>query len=319
MAENQMPDKSGKTNSYYDLGSINSFRISVVIPTFNRVDRLEMTLQSVLDQTFAPLEIIVVDDGSSDGTDAMLMARFGDRIRYHYQENRGVSHARNVGVELSRGNWIAFLDSDDQWLPDKLQLQVAAIQSNPEYGFCHTNEIWIRNGKRVNPMNKHDKSGGYIYQKCLPLCVVSPSSVLIKRQVFNDIGNFDESLPVCEDYDYWLRYCASYPVLYIDSPQLIKHGGHEDQLSRRYWGMDRFRIQALLKILGSNNLSEEDRIATVDMVVEMHRILETGARKHGNTEILNFCNTAMQQLRAILKEPAQSEIVVKSTVHYSNT
>ncbi|WP_455219575.1 glycosyltransferase family 2 protein [Kaarinaea lacus] len=314
-----MPDNSRKTASYTESGAMDSFRVSVVIPTFNRVDRLEMTLQSVLNQTFTPLEIIVVDDGSSDGTEAMLMARFGNSIHYHYQENRGVSHARNVGVELSSGNWIAFLDSDDQWLPEKLQLQVAAVQSNPGYGFCHTNEIWIRNGTRVNPMNKHDKTGGHIYQKCLPLCVISPSSVLIKKQVFEDIGNFDESLPVCEDYDYWLRYCASYPVLYIDSPQLIKHGGHEDQLSRRYWGMDRFRIQALLKILGSHNLSEQDRIATVDMVEEKHRILETGARKHGNTEILHFCDTAMQQLRSILNKPAQPETVVGATVQYSKT
>lgn len=312
-----MPDKLGKTDSYNRSGAIDSFRISVVIPTFNRVDRLEKTLQSVLDQTFSPLEIIVVDDGSNDSTEAMLMDKFGDRIQYHYQENRGVSHARNTGIELSSGNWIAFLDSDDQWLPEKLQLQVAAIQSSPEYWFCHTNEIWIRNGKRVNPMNKHDKSGGYIYQHCLPLCVISPSSALIKKQVFNDIGAFDESLPVCEDYDYWLRYCASHPVLYIESPQLIKHGGHEDQLSRRYWGMDRFRIQALLKILQSHNLTEEDRIATVDIAVEKHRILETGAKKHGNSEILNFCEIAMRQLRSILDKPAQLETVAGSTVEYS--
>jgi len=308
-----MPDKLEKTIAYCETGAIDSFRISVVIPTFNRVARLELALQSVLDQTFVPSEIIVVDDGSSDGSKTMLRARFGDRVHYHYQENRGVSHARNIGVGLSSGNWIAFLDSDDQWLPDKLQMQVAAIQSNPEYEFCHTNEIWIRNGKRVNPMNKHDKAGGYIYQKCLTLCVVSPSSVIIKKQVFNDIGCFDESLPVCEDYDYWLRYCASHPVLYIESPQLIKHGGHKDQLSRRYWGMDRFRIQALLKILSSNSLSEADRIATVDMLVEKHRILETGAKKHGNVEILDFCQLAMRQLQSLLNEPVQLESIVEST------
>jgi len=308
-----MPDKLKNTNSYSRIGAIDSFRISVVIPTFNRVDQLEIALQSVLEQTFTPSEIIVVDDGSSDGSKTMLRSRFGDRIRYHYQENRGVSHARNVGVELSSGNWIAFLDSDDQWLPEKLELQIAAIESHPEFGFCHTNEIWIRDGKRVNSMNKHEKTGGYIYQKCLPLCVVSPSSVLIKRQIFNDIGFFDESLPVCEDYDYWLRYCASHPVLYIESPQLIKHGGHEDQLSRRYWGMDRFRMQALLKILRSHSLSEEDRMATVDMLLEKHRILETGAKKHGNTEILEFCQNAMQQLHSYLNEPVQPELVVEST------
>ena len=162
-------------------------------------------------------------------------------------------------------------------------------------------------------MNKHDKSGGLIYQKCLPLCAISPSSVLIHREVFDDIGNFDESLPVCEDYDYWLRYCASHPVLYIESPQLIKHGGHEDQLSRRYWGMDRFRIIALLKILSSHNLSEENRTATVDMLIEKHRILVTGAEKHGNTEVISFCQQAMQQLQSIIDKPDQFDTAVETT------
>jgi glycosyltransferase involved in cell wall biosynthesis len=309
---NKMHDKLKKTISYREVAAHDTFRVSVVIPTFNRVDQLAIALQSVLEQTFTPFEIIVVDDGSSDGTNTMLKARFGDRIQYHYQENRGVSCARNVGIKLSSGNWIAFLDSDDQWLPDKLQMQVAAIQSNPEYEFCHSNEIWIRNGKRVNPMNKHDKTGGHIYQKCLPLCVVSPSSVLIKKQVFDEVGYFDESLPVCEDYDYWLRYCALHPVLYIESPQLIKNGGHKDQLSRRYWGMDRFRIQALLKILKSHGLTEQDRVATLDMLMERHRILETGANKHGNTEMLKFCQDTLRQLQLILNEPVEQALKVES-------
>ena len=308
-----MSNKPVKTGSYSVESAADSFQVSVVIPTFNRARQLEFAIQSVLDQTFAPAEIIVVDDGSNDGSRELLKAKFGNRIHYHYQDNRGVSHARNVGIGLAEGNWIAFLDSDDQWLPEKLQVQLAAIQSNPEYAFCHTNEIWIRNGKRVNPMNKHDKTGGHIYQNCLPLCVVSPSSVLIQKQVFNDIGYFDEALPVCEDYDYWLRYCAVYPVLYVESPQLIKHGGHQDQLSRRYWGMDRYRILALLKILESGNLSEPDRTATVDMLLEKHRILETGAKKHGNNEMLSFCHQAEKRLESTLSRQDQHNSAVNTT------
>ncbi|WP_455208720.1 glycosyltransferase family 2 protein [Kaarinaea lacus] len=283
------------TKSYNCAPLGDPYHVSVVIPTFNRVERLAKALQSVLDQTYHAREIIVVDDGSSDGTQAMIRQQFGEHVRYYYQDNRGVSHARNTGIQMSRGNWIAFLDSDDQWLPGKLQAQITALDNSSGYRFCHTNEIWMRRGQRVNPMNKHDKSGGNIYGKCLPLCVISPSSVLMRRDAFDEIGLFDESLPACEDYDYWLRYCSRYPVLYIESHQLIKHGGHHDQLSRRYWGMDRFRVQALLKILESDYLSEQDRVATIEMVMEKCRILQSGAEKHGNSEVINFCQQTIAQ------------------------
>jgi glycosyltransferase involved in cell wall biosynthesis len=281
-----------------------AFQISVVIPTFNRATRVVAAIQSVLDQSAPPHEVIVVDDGSSDGTEALIRARFGDQVNYIYQSNRGVSHARNTGIQRASGNWIAFLDSDDQWMPEKLQLQMAALANNPGYGFCHTNEIWIRKGKRVNPMNKHDKCGGYIYEKCLPLCVISPSSVLMRRDIFDETGWFDESLPACEDYDYWLRYCSRYPVLYIESPQLIKHGGHPDQLSRRHWGMDRFRVQALLKMLESEYLSEQDTIATIKMIREKCRVLQAGAVKRENHDMLAFCKEALTRAE-----------LVKSTKH----
>lgn len=279
-----------------------AFQISVVIPTFNRATRVVAAMQSVLDQSAPPHEVIVVDDGSSDGTEALIRDRFGDQFDYIYQSNRGVSHARNTGIQRASGNWIAFLDSDDQWMPEKLQVQMAALANNPGYGFCHTNEIWIRKGKRVNPMNKHDKCGGYIYQKCLPLCVISPSSVLMRREIFDETGWFDESLPACEDYDYWLRYCSRYPVLYIESPQLIKHGGHSDQLSRHYWGMDRFRVRALLNMLESNYLSEQDTIATIEMVREKCRVLQTGAIKRANHDMLAFCQEVLTRAEIVMNE-----------------
>ncbi|WP_455221784.1 glycosyltransferase family 2 protein [Kaarinaea lacus] len=286
------------TEGYDDVPSHTTFQVSVVIPTFNRVKRLGQAIQSVLDQTCPVHEIIVVDDGSSDGTGAMIRDQFGDRVKYHYQDNHGVSHARNIGIQKSIGNWIAFLDSDDQWLPEKLQIQIAALEKNPDYRFCHTNEIWIRNGKRVNPMNKHEKSGGFIYRKCLPLCVISPSSALMRRDIFDELGVFDETLPACEDYDFWLRYCSHYPVLFIESPQLIKHGGHKDQLSRRYWGMDRFRVQALLKILGSGHLSRQDWAATIETILEKCHVLHAGAEKHNNPEMIDFCQRAVAQVNS---------------------
>ena len=259
----------------------NQPNISVIIPTYNRAHILPRALDSVLAQTQLPIEIIVVNDGSTDGTKSVLSNYPG--LKIIDQQHSGVSAARNIGLEHTNGEWIAFLDSDDEWLPEKLEQQWAAI-CNDDKLICHTEEIWIRNGQRVNPMKKHQKYGEYIYEKCLPLCVISPSSVMIHQSVFNDIGVFDESLEVCEDYDLWLRICAKYPTLFIDEPLIVKYGGHEDQLSRKYWGMDRFRIQAMEKILSFEELSAEDEKATVDMIIQKCEIIINGMQKRGKDD-----------------------------------
>ena len=255
--------------------------ISVIIPTYNRAHILPRALDSVLSQTQLPIEIIVVNDGSTDGTKSVLSNYPG--LKIIDQQHSGVSAARNIGLEHTNGEWIAFLDSDDEWLPEKLEQQWAAICKDDKL-ICHTEEIWIRNGKRVNPMKKHQKYGEYIYEKCLPLCVISPSSVMIHQSVFNDIGVFDESLEVCEDYDLWLRICSKYSTLFFDEPLIVKYGGHENQLSRKYWGMDRFRIQAMEKILSFGELSAEDEKATVDMIVQKCEIIINGMQKRGKDD-----------------------------------
>ncbi|MES9992327.1 MAG: glycosyltransferase [Candidatus Thiodiazotropha sp.] len=255
--------------------------ISVVIPTFNRAHTLPRALDSVLAQRYQPLEIIVVDDGSDDETATLIEARYR-RCIYLRQANQGVSHARNSGIEKARGEWIAFLDSDDRWLANKLKVQIEALSASTRYRLCHTNEQWIRNGVRVNQMLKHAKSGGRIFQRCLPLCVISPSSVILHRSLFDEFGLFDTELPACEDYDLWLRICAREEVLFIDQPLIEKYGGHHDQLSHRHWGMDRFRIHALTKLLDKQILDEDDRVATVNTLRKKSRILAAGAEKRGN-------------------------------------
>ncbi len=221
--------------------------VSVVIPTYNRAGLLTEAVESVIAQTFQDWELIVVDDGSTDSTKERI-ARFDDtRIRYLGQDNRGVSHARNRGAEMARGAWIAFLDSDDLWKPRKLQRQMERLQANSNYRLCHTDEIWFRDGRRLNQKKIHRKRGGWIYEDCLRLCVVSPSSILLTRSVWERFGGFDEKFPVCEDYELWLRLSCRLPFLHVAEPLLVKRGGHADQLSRSRWGMDRFRVQALLK------------------------------------------------------------------------
>ncbi|MCP4996514.1 MAG: glycosyltransferase family 2 protein, partial [Gammaproteobacteria bacterium] len=141
--------------------------------------------------------------------------------------------------------------------------------------------------KRVNQMKKHAKSGGHIFQNCLPLWVISPSSAIIHRDLFNEVGTFDEELPACEDYDLWLRICARHPVAFVEQPQIKKYGGHEDQLSHHYWGMDRFRIQALEKIIQSGVLNHADRTLAVQTLTAKAEILAQGASKRDKHEEAN--------------------------------
>lgn len=255
-------------------------RVSVIVPTYNRARLLRRALASVYAQTRAPDEVLVVDDGSTDGTEA-LVREWYPQARYLAQSNRGVSAARNHGVQAANGNWLAFLDSDDEWVADKLRHQLMAIAASPEHRICHTDEIWMRRGRRVNPRRRHEKAGGWIFERCLPICAMSPSSVLLHRSVLDDVGLFDESMPACEDYDLWLRTCSRYPVLFLREYLVIKHGGRPDQLSNTEPGLDRYRIRALEKILVEGDLDESQRQAVLRTLVEKARIWAAGARKRG--------------------------------------
>ena len=199
-------------------------KISVVIPSYNRRHTLARALQSIVDQTSAVDEIIVVDDGSSDGSSQFIEDEF-PQVSLIQQQNQGVSAARNRGIEVAQYDWIALLDSDDSWLSHKIATIRDACREHPEFVLYHSDEIWIRNGKRVNPMNKHQKSGGWVFEQCLPLCVISPSAVVIQKSVLQSLGMFDENLPACEDYDLWLRLCHRYPIHYIDQALVTKFGG----------------------------------------------------------------------------------------------
>ncbi len=271
--------------------------VAVIIPTFNREHCLGQALESVYKQTLTPTVVCVVDDGSDDGTKQFIQQNFPDVI-YYYQSNQGVSCARNKGVSITESHWLAFLDSDDEWFPTKLELQLRALAIEPETRLIHCDEIWYRNGVRVNQMDKHRKSGGHIFDRCLPLCAISPSAVLLARDLFNEVGGFDETLPACEDYDLWLRICSRYPVHYIDQPLLNKHGGHDDQLSRKHWGMDRFRVQALEKLLNSSQLSSEQYQAAITTLIEKSKILKDGAEKRNNAERVNFYQSLMEKYSA---------------------
>lgn len=260
--------------------------ISVIIPTYNRAHTLARALDSVLAQTRPADEIIVIDDGSTDDTHALMEQQY-PLVTYLYQDNAGVSAARNLGIKHALGDWIALLDSDDEWLPKKLAKQSTALKDDNNYQLCHCDEIWIRNGKRVNSMKKHSKSGGWIFDKCLPLCAISPSATMIHKDLFVQVGLFDESLPACEDYDLWLKVCSQQPVLYVDELLLNKYGGHDDQLSQQHWGMDRFRITALDNAIQTLHLKPEDKQAAIHTLIEKTRIFINGALKRQRQDNLD--------------------------------
>jgi GT2 family glycosyltransferase len=236
----------------------------------------------VLAQSAQDFEIIVVDDGSTDGT-AKALAQYGARLQVFSQHRSGVSAARNAGVRAARGRFLAFLDSDDLWRPEKLAVQTAFMERHPRYQICQTEEIWLRNGVRVNPKMIHQKPSGDIFLRSLELCLVSPSAVMTTRELFDATGGFDEALPVCEDYDLWLRIAVDHDVALIAEPFVIKRGGHADQLSHSQWGMDRYRVAALQKLLRSG-IRGARRAAALAVLRRKVAILAQGARKRGKEE-----------------------------------
>ncbi len=269
-------------------------KVSVIIPTYNRLSMVKEAVDSVLKQDFEDFELIVVDDASTDGT-VEEIKRYGGRVRLLEQsENRGVSAARNKGILLARGKYIAFLDSDDLWVKGKLKIQVAFLDENPQYPLCYTDEIWIRRGRRVNPKIKHTKYSGWIFEKCLPLCTISPSSAAMRKTLFSKVGLFDEALPVCEDYDFWLRVSARFPIFFINKKLIVKRGGHSDQLSQRSWGNDRYRVIALEKLLSEPYTTAEERKIILDEMRRKCQILSKGFLKRGN-------ETEARQYQEIMK------------------
>ena len=269
------------------ISAVVSPKVSVIVPTYNRADRLERALNSIVSQTYQDFELIVVDDGSTDKT-SKVMKSFPKAQYLYIKKNSGVSKARNVGLAFAKGELICFLDSDDLWKEKKIQIQSLWLENNKDSQICYTDEIWVRNGVRVNPMNRHRKYSGDIFRHCLGLCIVSPSSVMIRAKLFDEIGNFDESLPACEDYDLWLRIASKYAFHFIEEPLIIKYGGHSDQLSRKYWGMDRFRVVALKKLLDQNSLDKEKLKLTRSVFLEKCSILIKGFEKRGKKEDESF-------------------------------
>ena len=258
--------------------------ISVIIPTFNRQHHLKKAIDSVMAQTYPHFELIVVDDGSDDDTPG-LVAGYNRNVVYIRQGNKGPAAARNAGIRAARHNVLAFLDSDDWFAGDKLAKQLGAMQANPSYAISHTQEIWFRHGKILNQKAKHKKNGGNIFSQSLKLCAVGMSTVMIRREIFDAYGLFDEEFRCCEDYEFWLRVSATEEFLLVDEPLTLKDGGRDDQVSTIYrTGMDKFRIRAIQKILATGRLHPEQAWLAFAELSSKCRIYGNGCLKHGRKE-----------------------------------
>lgn len=266
--------------------------VSVVIPTFNRANWLARSVTSVLKQSHPVREIIVIDDGSTDNTQEVVASliqlnKSSTKIIYYFRENSGVSKSRNFGIERASHDWIAFLDSDDEWYKKKMELQWRHIQENPECKIVHGNEKWYRDGLFVNQKKRHRKSGGRIYERCLELCLISPSAVMLHKDVFTRVGHFREDFPVCEDYDLWLKITAEFDIGFVEEAILRKNGGHEDQLSQRYAAMDHWRVLSMLNMLEHPSLNEKEIEETKLMIERKTKVLAQGYRRRNKLKELS--------------------------------
>ncbi|MGB0355665.1 MAG: glycosyltransferase family 2 protein [Opitutales bacterium] len=266
-----------------DPSGTDNFSVSVIIPTFNRVEYLPDALDSVYSQTHPVTEVIVVDDGSTDHTVEKLSPSYPS-VQFLRQENQGVSSARNLGIAKASHPWIALLDSDDRWTPQKLERQITHLSQNPSLRAVHTGEKWIRDGKEINIPASLDKSKEGLWERSLEKCIICPSSVLLHQSVFEKTGTFDPSLAICEDYDFWLRLLLTHQVGLIEEPLVHKYGGHPDQLSMSTWGLDRFRVQSLEKISTFKNITPRHRAQIYETIIRKTDLLIQGFKKHGKYE-----------------------------------
>jgi len=274
--------------------------ISVVIPSYNRYEVLQRALASVYAQTYKPKEVIIIDDGSTDKT-SQILKLFPD-AKYYFQKNAGVSSARNRGIEKASYEWIAFLDSDDEWHRDKLQEHLELHLNKPELLMSYTDEKWMRDAKEVKLAKKYAKVDKDIFSSSLSHCTIAPSSAVMHKTLFESVGFFDETLEVCEDYDLWLRVAIKHKIGLVDKKLITKYGGAEDQLSSKFWGMDRFRVVALEKLL-RESVQEEITSTLYDKkemirseLLKKYTLLLKGAIKHDKIQDIKIYEKKISEL-----------------------
>ncbi|NCB11914.1 MAG: glycosyltransferase [Erysipelotrichia bacterium] len=249
-------------------------KISIVLTTFNGTTRgyLGLAIDSVLNQSFKEFELLIIDDGSSDNTKEFCKKYLADnRVKYIYQDNKGLAGARNTGIENSQGEYICFLDDDDVWKEDKLQKQVDFFEQNQDIGMVFTNlELIDEVGKAIGYQTH--KANGDIYKELFFENIVdAPSSCMIKKEVFEKVGNFKEWMKSAEEYELWFRLAKEFKIYSINEP-LVEYRIHQNKLSTNYSKMEFYGIATLYYALENNN--------SIDEIEAYYKLYEKYASKH---------------------------------------
>ena len=222
--------------------------VSVIIHTYNNEKFIGETIESVLNQTYKDYEIIVVDDGSVDGTrDALLPYMHG--IRYHYKENGGIASAKNAGISLSHAEFVAFLDHDDLWVPDKLMLQMECFIENPQAGLVYTKYTSFKNGKELRTKPEKGYSG-WIFKELLSKSFIQTSTVVVKRECLDAVGPYDETFFLGDEYDMFLRIARKFQCGFVDKG-LTRYRVHDTNASNNDFLFDNENLGVYKKIYNS--------------------------------------------------------------------
>lgn len=284
--------------------------VSVIIPFYNRIPKTIRAINSVLNQSYDRFELILVNDASTDSIAPIkeLDSNKATNI-ITLEERSGPAIARNIGVKNSIGRFIAFLDSDDIWHKDKLCKQIKFHQKNRELKISQSLEKWVRNGKLVNPPLKCIPKTPHLFYESLERCMISPSSVMMTRNIFNEFNGFKGHLLVCEDYDLWIRITSKYPVGIINQKLATKFGGNIDQLSRKFISMDRFRIISLIEILAENyrNFDEKKVLATLEVLRKKSNIICIGAKKRDELARLSLYGSINREISLLLDKYSNNQ------------
>jgi glycosyltransferase involved in cell wall biosynthesis len=254
--------------------------VSAVIPVYNRPGMLREAYSSCIGQNYNDLEVIIVDDGSEPPVEVDV----SDNTRVIRVSHTGrPGMLRNIGVQAARGRYIAFLDSDDLWLPGKIPAQLRFFRDNPDIRICHTREKWIRSGRTVSQRGQNHRRRGHIFPDSLVKCIIGPSTAMMERALYRETGGFREDITVAEDYEYWLRITCREAVGYLDEPYTVKRAGDWDQLSES-GPIEYYRIAALKKLLDSGYLPGSCKEAAAKEFSRKCLIYARGCFKRGKAE-----------------------------------
>jgi hypothetical protein len=272
-------------------------KVSVIIPTYNRTRYLSKAIDSVLSQTYKDYEIIVVDDGSTDNTKEVLQKYMG-KIKYLYQENKGIAAARNFGIRNSTGDFIGFLDNDDQWLPNKLEIQIKTLEKNSKLAFvCSASHVIDEQGSIIDFWRvKSKESFENLFEGNFILCL----TVLMRRQCLDKIGGFDIAVSGSDDWDMWLRLSKSYQFCHIDIP-LTKYRIHNSNVSKDIEG----RIKRDVIIINKREINEKFSLFRIKTRLAKLYYSSANIYQHGDKFYpdIDFKKASKYYLKAVIEFP----------------